>query len=91
MEQLAIRLRADGIDCEIDSFQFSPPEGWPSWMLRQLQACDFCIVVCTETYALRAAGQDASGAGKGVMWEARGLRQILYESGRNDGCYPYRV
>ena len=88
VEQLAIRLRADGIDCEIDSFQFSPPEGWPSWMLRQLQGCDFCIVVCTETYARRAAGQDASGAGKGVMWEARGLRQILYESGRNDGVIP---
>ena len=88
VEQLAGKLRDDGVDCEIDSFQFSPPEGWPSWMLQQLQARDFCIVVCTETYARRAAGQDVSGAGKGVMWEARGLRQILYESGRNDGVIP---
>ena len=39
---LAKTLRADGVASEIDSFQVSPPEGWPAWM-RTLARC------CTTT------------------------------------------
>lgn len=85
---LAERLRHDGIDCEIDAYQVSPPEGWPGWMRRQLQERDFCIVVCTETYARRFAGDEAAGTGKGATWEGRLLRQILYEEGKNDRVIP---
>jgi hypothetical protein len=27
--ELADRLRTDGIDCHIDQYEESPPEGWP--------------------------------------------------------------
>jgi hypothetical protein len=30
--QLSNRLRNDGIDCSIDQYEVSPPEGWPRWM-----------------------------------------------------------
>ena len=86
--RLAERLRRDGIDCEIDAYQVSPPDGWPGWMRRQLQERDFCIVVCTETYARRFAGDEAPGTGKGATWEGRLLRQILYEEGKNDRVIP---
>jgi len=82
--RLAERLRTDGIDCEIDAYQISPPEGWPAWMRRQLQERDFCIVVCTETYARRFAGNETPGTGKGATWEGRLLRQILFEDGKNE-------
>ena len=55
---LAKKLRADGVVAEIDSFQVSPPEGWPAWMRKQTEESDFVIVVCTETYARRFAGNE---------------------------------
>jgi hypothetical protein len=84
-------LRADGVDCEIDAYQVSPPDGWPGWMRRQLQERDFCIVVCTETYARRFAGNEVPGTGKGATWEGQLLRQLLYDEGKNDRVIPVVV
>ena len=85
---LAKRLRAEGIDCEIDSFQVSPTQGWPLWMQKQTQEKDFVIVVCTETYARRFTGNETSGKGKGATWEGRLINQILYETGENHRFIP---
>ena len=57
-------------------------------MLRQLQDPDFCIAVCTETYKRRFDGNEAPGQGLGATWEGRWIRQILYESKRNDRIIP---
>ena len=78
---LATMLRSDGVDCEIDSFQVSPPEGWPLWMQRQIQQPDFVIAVCTETYARRFAGNETLGKGKGATWEGLLIQQELYDAG----------
>ena len=75
-------------DCEIDAYHVSPEEGWPGWMRRQLQERDFCIVVCTETYSRRFAGNEAPGTRKGAKWEGRLLRQILYENEKNECVIP---
>ena len=85
---LAKNLRTDGVACEIDSFQVSPPEGWPVWMQKQIQASDFVIVVCTETYARRFTGNETSGKGKGAVWEGQQIQQDLYESGANRRIKP---
>ena len=45
---LADRLRADGIDAEIDQYNDSPPEGWPRWCERQIEAAGVVLMVCTE-------------------------------------------
>ncbi len=34
---LSDRLRADGIDCSIDQYETSPPEGWARWCDRQIE------------------------------------------------------
>ena len=57
-------------------------------MLRQLQEPDFCIAVCTERYKRRFEGKEAPGQGLGATWEGRWIRQILYESKRNDRIIP---
>ena len=36
MLALADRLNADGIDCMLDQYIDSPPEGWQTWMDRQI-------------------------------------------------------
>lgn len=63
---LSDRLRADGIDCHIDQYEISPPEGWPRWMNRQIERADFVLVVCTETYERRFKGEDETGKGLGA-------------------------
>ena len=43
---LSNRLRADGIDCHIDQYELSPPEGWPRWMIKQISKATFVLVLC---------------------------------------------
>jgi TIR domain len=46
---LSDRLRADGIDCILDQYEVSPPEGWPRWMDRHIRTADFVLMICTPT------------------------------------------
>ena len=77
---LADRLRSDGIDCNIDQYEESPAQGWPRWMLNQLEWADFVLVVCTERYNLRFRGQEEPGKGRGVTWEGAVISQELYDA-----------
>ena len=86
--KLAEKLRDDGVDCEIDEYVVSPLEGWPLWMQRQIQKLDYVIVVCTEMYARRFAGNETSGKGKGARSEGQLINQILYEEGENARFIP---
>ena len=67
--RLANRLNEQGVVCEIDKYQVSPPEGWPRWMEKQVRDSDFVIAVCTEPYARRLAGEETKGKGLGATWE----------------------
>ena len=78
---LSERLRADGIETLLDQYvNGSPEQGWPRWMLDQLDAANFVLVVCTETYYRRFRGQEEPGRGKGVDWEGALITQELYDS-----------
>jgi hypothetical protein len=77
---LSDRLRQDGIDCHIDQYEVSPPEGWPRWMVNKVEWADFVLVVCTETYQQRFKGKAPAGQGKGVKWEGSILTQELYDA-----------
>lgn len=88
---LALRLRAEGVDCEVDQFHETdpPPEGWPAWMDRQIRDADYILVVCTELYHRRVAGREAEGVGLGARWEGQRITQALYDvGGRNDKFVP---
>jgi CHASE2 domain-containing sensor protein len=78
---LADRLRADGIDAVIDQYIQMPPEGWPAWCAAQIDAVDFVLMVCTETYLRRASRKEEPGVGHGVLWEGRLINQYLYDAG----------
>lgn len=78
---LSERLRRDGIETLLDQYvNGSPPQGWPRWMLDQLDAADFVLVVCTETYYHRFRGHEEPGKGKGVDWEGALITQEIYDS-----------
>ncbi|MDJ0596291.1 MAG: TIR domain-containing protein [Pleurocapsa sp. MO_226.B13] len=76
---LADRLRNDGIDCNIDQYEVSPPEGWPRWMSNQVDESDFVLVICTEQYQRRFQGKEEPGKGKGVTWEGAIINQVIYD------------
>ena len=86
---LVQQLRDDGVDCEVDTFEEAPPEGWPAWMSRQIGQADYVIVVCTERYNKRVSGHELPGVGLGARWEGNLITQALYESGgRNEKFIP---
>ena len=67
---LADALCDCGIDVILDRYVHpAPAEGWPRWMERNLDAADFVLMVCTETYRRRVRGEEESGHGTGVRWE----------------------
>ncbi len=84
--ELCNRLRARGVDSFIDQFlQGAPSEGWPLWMERQIEQRDFTLMVCTEAYQRRFMEIETHGIGRGVVWEARILRNLLYEDPHRHG------
>ena len=85
---MAERLTADGVVCEIDRYQVSPPEGWPLWMERQVRDSDFVIAIGTETYMRRFTGNETDGKGKGAAWEGRSIYQLLYDAVENRRVIP---
>ncbi len=86
---LADRLRADGVDARLDRWVQAPPEGWPRWMVAEIDAARFVLVVCTETYERRFRAGERFGTGRGVTWEGGVITQELYDAqGRNEKFLP---
>jgi tetratricopeptide (TPR) repeat protein len=84
--ELCNRLRARGVDSVVDQFlPGAPSEGWPLWMERQIEQREFTLMVCTEAYQRRFMENEAVGIGRGVVWEARILRNLLYEDSERHG------
>jgi TIR domain/AAA-like domain len=77
---LANRLRAEGIDCQLDQYEVSPPQGWARWMTEQIEQADYVLAICTETYKRRATGQEEPDQGLGVTWEGMLLRDYIYQN-----------
>ena len=78
---LSERLRQDGIDARLDRHVNGTPEqGWPRWMLDQLDAAHFVLLVCTEPYYRRFRGHEAPGKGTGADWEGALITQEIYDS-----------
>lgn len=77
---LADQLIQDGINCILDQYETSPPEGWPKWMDRHIAKSDFVIVICTETYYRRVMGEQKPGKGHGVKWESTLTYQHIYDA-----------
>lgn len=78
--RLAERLRADGFETMIDQYvEGTPPQGWPRWMLNQIDWADYILLVCTKTYYRRFRGHEAPELGKGVDWEGAIITNELYD------------
>lgn len=79
--QLSNRLRSEGVDCVLDQYEESPPEGWPRWMDKKIRDAKFVLMICTEVYCRRVMGEEKEGEGLGVRWEGNLVYQYLYNNG----------
>ncbi|MCP5046373.1 MAG: TIR domain-containing protein, partial [bacterium] len=87
--KLGEKLLAAGVECVLDQWETSPPEGWPKWMDRNIEEADFVLVVCTETYFKRVSGKEEKGKGKGVKWESTlAYNDIYHDDSRNTRFIP---
>jgi SEFIR domain len=76
---LAERLRGDGIEVVLDQYvEGTPAQGWPRWMLDEIERADAVLVVCTQTYYQRFRGHGPPDRGRGVDWEGAILTNELY-------------
>jgi len=85
---LAMRLRADGLNAQLDQFENSPPQGWPLWCARQILDSNYVLIICTALYRNRFLGLEDFGKGRGVKWEAKVIHNILYYDEVNTGFIP---
>ena len=85
---LATRLRADGLNAQLDQFENSPPKGWPLWCARQILDSNYVLMICTALYRDRFLGLEDFGKGRGVKWEAKVIHNILYYDEVNSGFIP---
>jgi hypothetical protein len=81
---LSDHLRSDGIDCILDQYQDSPPEGFPRWMDRQIRDADYVLMICTPTYYRRVMGEEKPGTGHGVAFESTLIYQYIYNEGTSN-------
>jgi len=64
-------------DGEVEDPQ-GPPEGWTPWMRSQVEAADWVLVVCNESYL--DSWLKRPTAGRGVAYEASLLLHDLYDA-----------
>jgi hypothetical protein len=77
--ELSDRLRKDGIDCNIDRYELSPPQGWQAWAEEQVENADCVLMVLTKQYKRRflAAGQE--GISRVAPWEGAIITPKQYD------------
>jgi hypothetical protein len=77
---LAEDLRQRGVAVNIDRYELHPPQGWPQWMLQQVEGSNFVLCVCTAKYKERFENQTPSEEGKGARFEGSVITQAIYRN-----------
>ena len=73
-----ILLRTLGVDAHLDRPAAERRDDWPLWMLREVRAAEFVLVIASAAYRVHAEGTAHSGQGRGVQFEATLIRDEVY-------------
>ncbi|MGH3830958.1 MAG: toll/interleukin-1 receptor domain-containing protein [Pseudonocardiaceae bacterium] len=71
-------LCGQGIDAQLDRVAAERRQDWPDWMLQQIRAARFVLMIASPGYRRRAEGEAPASEGRGVQWEARLIREEVY-------------
>ncbi|MGO9973626.1 MAG: SEFIR domain-containing protein [Solirubrobacteraceae bacterium] len=78
VRSLWILLRSLGVDARLDLPAGERRQDWPVWMLREVRAAEFVLVVASREYRRRAEGDAPADEGRGVRFEAALIREEFY-------------
>jgi TIR domain len=87
---LSDKLRAMGVDVELDQYHTRPSQGWPQWCEEKLRPTNskFVLLICTETYRNRVDNEVPADEGRGVYWEGSVINNYLYREKANERFIP---
>lgn len=71
-------LREKGIDAQLDKPAAERRQDWPKWMLNQIRAAKFVLIIASPEYRRRAEGDAPATEGRGVQWEAGLIQEEMY-------------
>jgi hypothetical protein len=78
VRDLWILLRRLGVDAKLDLTAAERRRDWPVWMLGEVRAADFVLVIASAAYRRRAEGDAEADEGRGVQFEAVLIREEMY-------------
>jgi NB-ARC domain/SEFIR domain len=73
-----VLLRSQGIDAKLDRPAAERRQDWPAWMLEQVRAARFVLVMASPAYKRSSDGYTSADEGRGVQFEARLIREFFY-------------
>jgi hypothetical protein len=82
VRNLAVRLRADGINIMLDQWETAPGDQLPEFMERSVRENDFVLIVCTPKYKLKS-DERSGGVGyegdimTGELFATRNRRKFI--------------
>jgi hypothetical protein len=87
---LSDKLRAMGVDAELDRYYTRPPQGWPLWCDERLRPenAKFVLMICTPTYRERVENKAPADEGRGVFWEGSLIYNYIYDDKTNSRFIP---
>jgi hypothetical protein len=71
-------LREQGVDANLDRYDNGSRQDWYSWMIRQITASDYVLVIASPRYRLVGDGHAPADHNRGVQSEAALLRDLLH-------------
>jgi hypothetical protein len=75
-------LRRNGVDAQADLTAAEDRQDWAEWMIQQIRDAERVLVVASPAYARRAEGDAEPTEGRGVQWESRLIRELMYADQR---------
>ena len=90
VRELADQLTRDGVQCDLDQYEETPQQGWPSWIADKIfDSTRFILVVSSPSYLRRWVLAERAGVGLGAKYEGKLIRQVLYDQeGLNGRVVP---
>jgi hypothetical protein len=83
VERFATRLREDGIDARLDTWELRPNDSIPEFMNREIRKADWVLVLCSPEYQAKVRITEDGTRVSGVGWETRLLTGRILAANEN--------
>jgi hypothetical protein len=72
-------LAGIGLDVRLDTWSEAARNNWPGWMIREIEGCDFVLVIASPQYRRAAEDETPVHVGRGVRTEVGVMLDLLMQ------------